>query len=81
MPLVWIFDERRIQVGLIMKISEQRKAELYSSINMQIMDVRLDIATNANSINMINVEVVDELLFKLNSNIWKEVKKTLNISE
>lgn len=58
-----------------MKISEKKKTELYKAIHEPIMQLR--IRQNAG----FSIEQMDEKLYALNNEIWKEVIKTLNIDD
>ena len=64
-----------------MKISEKKKTELYGVIHEQIMQHRIVIANSEDALGKKNVNDIDEMLFRLNQNIWKHVKRTLNISD
>jgi len=64
-----------------MKVSEKKKQELYDVIHEQIMQHRIVIANSENVLGAKNVNDIDEMLFRLNQNIWKHVKRTLNITD
>jgi hypothetical protein len=56
-----------------MKISEKRKSLLYGAIHECTMDTRCKIAKNE------DIREVDDLLFKLNEEIWNKIKWVLKI--
>jgi hypothetical protein len=62
-----------------MRMSDPKKAELYNSISEPIMKRRIGIARiNRKSVG---ANTVDEMLFALEQEIWRGLKKTLNINE
>ena len=58
-----------------MRISEKKQSELYSAIREPIMDARIAVK----HVNNLTEDNVDDMLFKLEQRVWREVKKTLNI--
>ena len=60
-----------------MKLSEKRKSDLYSAVREPIMDMRLA----AGRCDYIGSQEIDEKLFFLEREIWKQVKKALNLKE
>ena len=64
-----------------MRISEKKKTELYKVIHEQIMQHRLVIANSEDALGKQNVDDIDGMLFRLNQNIWKHVKRTLDIKD
>lgn len=61
-----------------MKISEEKKTELYAAIHEPIMQLRIKVQVQSRSIP---VHKIDDSLYKLNGEIWKEVIKVLNIND
>ena len=58
-----------------MKISEKRSGELYEAMKEPIMRLRLQNCRQAPS-----EKELDELLFKLEQEIWKGIKRALNLN-
>lgn len=59
-----------------MKISEERKSNLHSAISGNIMDLRIMVERAKSA----NTEIpIDQLLFDLETDIWKEVVDVLGI--
>ena len=59
-----------------MKISEERKRNLYSAISGNIMDLRIMVERAKRA----NTEIpINQLLFDLEIDIWKEVVDVLGI--
>ena len=63
-----------------MRLSEKKKQELYNVIHEQIMQHRLVIANSEDVLGKKNANDIDEMLFRLNQNIWKHVKITLGVA-
>jgi len=63
-----------------MKISENRKQELYNAIQGSIMELRIEIKMAVSSGKSISAEGLDELLYGLTETIWYQQKQILNIS-
>ncbi len=59
-----------------MKLSEKRSSELYSAIREPIIDLRIHTQNHAP-----NAEKMDELLFKVEQQIWRNVEKALNLKD
>jgi len=59
-----------------MKMSDEKKTELYSVISARIMDLRIELKMNP---NLSDIDVLDERLFELEKEIWPDVKRALNI--
>ena len=58
------------------KLSERMKTKLYASISDPVMDLRLQIKRS----EPISKDKMDDFLFALEQQIWKEVKATLNLA-
>ncbi len=58
-----------------MRISEKKRSLLYGAIHRATMNTRCIIANNE------DIREVDDLLFKLNGEIWSKVKNVLNIKQ
>ncbi len=58
-----------------MKMSDKKKAELYTAISEPVMDLRISIQRHGSP----QSEVIDGNLFKLQNEIWGKVHKVLNI--
>ena len=58
-----------------MKLSDKKKTELYAACAAQIMDLRVELKMNP---HLSEEKVMDERLFKLEKDIWADVKKALN---
>jgi len=63
-----------------MRMSEQKRSALYAAISEQIMQKRIAVAQSENVLGNKNTKDVDELLYKLERDIWREVRLALNIS-
>ena len=61
-----------------MRLSEKKRSALYEAINEPVMQKR--IAAQKLPISYDDRQLVDELLYKLEREIWAEVRKALNIS-
>jgi archaellum component FlaC len=59
-----------------MRISKKKRQELYKAFSDPIMKVRINIAQTKPSL-----PTVDEKLFRLEQEIWQEIKATLEIKE
>lgn len=59
-----------------MRISEKKKIALYESISEPIMKKRIRIQQQK---GLYHADDLDAMLFKLTSDIWKEVTDTLGI--
>jgi len=60
-----------------MRMSEKKRMELYNAISERIMGFRIGIKTNPPT----NDNSLDDRLFRLELDIWKGLKKSLNIEE
>jgi len=58
-------------------MSEPRKAALYKAISDPIMKRRISVAMSQEVLGSENVKELDEVFYKLEREIWKNVKKTL----
>lgn len=58
-----------------MRISGQKRSDLYSAFSEEIMKLRIDIGMT----ERLDKEKLDEKLFKLEQKIWQNVKTTLNL--
>lgn len=63
-----------------MRLSEKKRSALYTAISEPIMNKRIIIKQSENVLGHKNANDIDELLYKLESDIWAEVQKALNIS-
>lgn len=63
-----------------MNISEKKSSELYKAISEPIMIKRIAVMKSKNVLGEKNASDIDDLLYSLESNIWVEVCKALNIS-
>lgn len=59
-----------------MNISGKKRDELYNSFATKIMDLRVELKSNH---RLREDEALDHRLFKLEQQIWLDIKKTLNI--
>ena len=64
-----------------MDISEQRKAALYKAISDPIMKRRISAAMSKDALGASNAKKLDEVFYKLEREIWTDVKKVLEISD
>lgn len=64
-----------------MRLSEKKKSEPYTAIHEPIMRKRISIQNSRQVLGDKNADDLDSSLFKLNQDIWNEVKKTLSINE
>ena len=60
-----------------MRISEKKKSDLYSAIREPIISLRISSKYSGG----ISEALLDEKLFKLEQQIWKEVKAALGVVE
>ena len=58
-----------------MKISKARRAELYAAIAAPITDMRIQL------LRLSSNNSLDDKLFKLEKQIWKNVKEVLNLED
>lgn len=58
-------------------ISEQRKAALYKAISDPIMKRRISVAMSQDVLGQENVKELDDVFYKLEREIWANVRKTL----
>jgi len=58
-----------------MKISKARRAELYAAITVPITDMRIQL------LRLSSNNSLDDKLFMLEKQIWKNVKETLNLED
>lgn len=64
-----------------MEISEPRKAALYKAISDPIMKRRISVAMSQEVLGTANAKQLDELFYKLEREIWTQVKDALDISD
>lgn len=64
-----------------MRISDKKKTALYAAIHEPIMKKRITIAQSDNVLGEKNAKDIDAILYKLNQDIWSQVKITLGISD
>ena len=64
-----------------MEISEPRKAALFKAISDPIMKRRISVAMSQEVLGTANTKQLDELFYKLERDIWNQVKAALDISE
>ena len=60
-----------------MRMSEKKRSELYNAVRENIMVLRIEIP----NMNMLTDEKIDDKLRKLEIDIWKDIKKTLNLQD
>lgn len=60
-----------------MKLSQKKQFELYKAMTSPITHLRSDIVQNGSP----GSEILDQRLFNLEQQIWRNVKETLNIVE
>ncbi len=60
-----------------MKLSEKRSSELYSAIREPIMDLRISVKSSGET----SSEYLDEKLFTLEQQIWRKVKKSMDLKD
>lgn len=63
-----------------MNISEKKKSQLYAAISGPIMNNRISVRQSKNVLGEKNANDIDDLLYKLERDIWVEVRQALNIS-
>ena len=61
-----------------MKLSGEKKNNLYSAIAGKIMDVRVELRTDS---RLEDKEKLDARLFKLEQQIWSQVKTVLKLED
>lgn len=59
-----------------MRISEKKERVLYGAISTRIMDLRIELQQNP---ELADMDKLDYRLFKLEQEIWPDVKKALCI--
>ena len=59
------------------EINEQRKAALYKAISDPIMKRRISVAMSQDVLGQDNVKELDDVFYKLEREIWANVRKTL----
>jgi hypothetical protein len=62
-----------------MRISQKKQTELYKAISEPIFQARIRVARMGPGDK--KLEQVDEKLFRLEQEIWKEIKTTLGIKD
>ena len=63
-----------------MNLSEKTKQSIYNAISEPIMNKRIAVAQSENVLGSKNAKDINELLCRLEREIWQRVKKSLNIS-
>lgn len=63
-----------------MNLSEKKRSALYEAISEPIMQKRIAVAQSEAVLGKKNARDIDDLLYKLERDIWAEVRKALNIS-
>ncbi len=58
-----------------MKLSQKKTTQLYDAISNPIIDLRITIDQSKNVLNNKNISDIDDKLFRLQRNIWKEISK------
>ena len=58
-----------------MRMSEKKRQEVFDVISDGIMDLRIDVQCES-----LNVQALDGRLYKLQQDLWRDIRKTLNIS-
>lgn len=64
-----------------MEISEQRKAALYKAISDPIMKRRISAAMSQEVLGAANAKKLEEVFYKLEREIWNDVKEVLEIAD
>jgi len=64
-----------------MRISESNRTKLYAAIHEPIMQKRIAVKQSKDVLGLKNADDIDEMLYKLNNDIWNEVKEVLNITD
>lgn len=64
-----------------MNLSDKNKSKLYDSIKEPLMQRRIEIAQSTDIFDERVREILDERLFRTEQEIWKEVKKALNLND
>lgn len=59
-----------------MRISGEKRSELYNAFATRVMDLRIELYRRK---DLVDSESIDARLFKLESEIWIDIKKALNI--
>ena len=59
----------------MMSLSQKRQAELYSAISDPIMDKRIAINNSSDVLGKRNALNLDEMMFRLEKDIWREVSR------
>ena len=60
-----------------MKLSEKRSSELYSAIREPIMDLGISVKSSSET----SSEYLDEKLFTIEQQIWRKVKKSMDLKD
>ena len=63
-----------------MNISEKNRSKLYEAISEPIMRKRIAIKNSEGVIGLKNAKDIDDLMYRLEREIWVEVRKALNIA-
>ncbi len=63
-----------------MRLSEKKRGELYDAIHESIMKKRIAVKHSRSVLGDKNANDIDDLLCRLERDIWVQVRKTLNIS-
>jgi len=63
-----------------MRLSESKRTALYTAISEPIMQKRITVKNSSCCLGEKNARDIDDLLYKLERDIWVEVRKALNIS-
>lgn len=63
-----------------MNISEKKRTELYTAISEPIMRKRIAVAQSEYVLGNKNAKDIDDILYHLERDIWKEVRLALKIS-
>jgi len=64
-----------------MKLSAKRCSAVYEAISEPIMQKRITVKNSEHILGEKNTRDIDDLLFKLQHDIWTEIKKVLDIAE
>ena len=64
-----------------MNISSKRQAALYDAIHEPIIKKRIEVQKAKNELGVKATVKIDQMLFVLEKDIWKEVAKALNLSD
>jgi len=64
-----------------MLISEKRKTDLYNAISEPIMNNRIAISMSNSVLGKKNIKDIEEMLYRLERQVWKKVCSALDIKD